>query len=156
MQLTLYTDYSLRVLLYLELIDEAATIAEIATHFKISKNHLVKVVHNLGKRGFIKTTRGRRGGLRLAHSPKSINLAEVIQCVEPNFHFVECFNTPLNRCVITPACRLKGVLGEARDAFMGVLRQYTLADLMGDEDEMRRLLDFPPAVNDRAQASAPY
>lgn len=142
MQLTQYTDYALRTLIYLALADGNATITEISERYGISRNHLVKVVHNLGKLGYITTTRGRQGGLRLACPPAAINLGEVVRRTEPNFHLVECFDASRNQCAITPACRLRGVLDEAFRAFTGVLDGYTLEDLTQNQQELRRLLQL--------------
>jgi len=139
MQLTLYTDYSLRVLLYLALQEEGATISEISERYNISRNHLVKIVHNLGRLGFIDTVRGRGGGMRLAKPPKDIVLGQVVAQVEPHFHLVECFDRDQNTCVIAPSCKLKHVLFEAHRAFMAVLEQYTLADLVVNRDELLAL-----------------
>lgn len=140
MQLTQYTDYALRTLLYLAVTKENATITEIAERYNISRNHLVKVVHNLGKLGYITTIRGRQGGLRLARSPESINLGEVVRRTEPNFHLVECFDLLNDQCILTPGCQLKGVLGKAFKAFMVVLDGYTLADLISNRRELERIL----------------
>lgn len=140
MQLTQYTDFALRTLLYLAVTNENATITEIAERYNISRNHLVKVVHNLGKLGYITTVRGRQGGLRLARSPESINLGEVVRRTEPNFHLVECFDRINDQCILTPSCQLKGRLGKAFKAFMAVLDEYTLADLLGNRRELERLL----------------
>ncbi len=142
MQLTQYTDFALRTLLYLALTSENVTITEIAERYNISRNHLVKVVHNLGKLGYITTVRGRQGGLRLARSPESINLGEVVRRTEPNFHLVECFDRANDRCILTPGCQLKGVLGKAFKAFTGVLDEYTLADLISNRRELERLLSI--------------
>ncbi len=137
MQLTTYSDYSLRLLLYLAAAaDHSGTIGEIAAQYGISRNHLVKVAHNLGKLGYIETRRGRQGGLRLARPAPEINLGEVVRAVEPNFHLVECFDAAQNRCVITPVCVLRGVLQEGLDAFFGVLARYSLADLAMNRDEL--------------------
>ena len=130
MRLTLYTDYSLRVLLYLAgKEDEVVTISDLADFYKISRNHLVKVVHNLGLNGYILTTRGRNGGLRLAHPAKEILIGDVVRSTEPDLDLLECFNPATDQCVITRSCSLKSVLFNAQATFMGVLDQYTLADL---------------------------
>ncbi|NNM69259.1 MAG: Rrf2 family transcriptional regulator [Gallionella sp.] len=130
MRLTLYTDYSLRVLLYLAgKEDEVVTISDLADFYKISRNHLVKVVHNLGLKGYILTTRGRNGGLRLAHPAKEILIGNVVRATEPDLDLLECFNPATDQCVITRSCSLKSVLFNAQATFMGVLDQYTLADL---------------------------
>ncbi len=129
MKLTLYTDYSLRVLLYLASKPEgSATITEIAEYYKISRNHLVKVVHNLGVNEFITTSRGKNGGIRLAHAPEQILLSDVVRKTEPDMNLLECFNPQTDNCVISPTCRLKSMLYEGRSAFMAVLEKNTLAD----------------------------
>jgi Rrf2 family transcriptional regulator, nitric oxide-sensitive transcriptional repressor len=142
MRLTMYTDFSLRVLLYLGTKEpsELSTIQEISDAYGISKNHLVKVTHELGKAGYIETLRGRGGGIRLAHAPEDINVGEVIQRMEDDFHLVECFNPAGNHCPISPACGLKGVLGRALHAYLQVLREYTLQDLLMNKDELKQLL----------------
>ncbi|MDX8413705.1 MAG: Rrf2 family transcriptional regulator [Mariprofundales bacterium] len=131
MQLTLYTDYSLRVLLYLASHpDKRITITEIAEYFGISRNHLVKVVHNLGKLELIHTIRGKSGGLLLAVAPENINIAETVRQIEPHMNLLECFDDATNTCPITSQCALKGVLFQARKGFMDVLENYTLADML--------------------------
>ncbi len=142
MQLTLYTDYSLRVLIYLGVHhNRLATISEIAAGYGgISRNHLVKVVHNLSIHGYIRTTRGKGGGLMLAREPRAINIGDVVRHTEVNFDVVECFDKERNRCPITPACRLKGALREALSAFMVVLDGYTLADVLANKHELSALL----------------
>jgi Rrf2 family nitric oxide-sensitive transcriptional repressor len=129
MKLTLYSDYSLRVLLYLGYKkQETVTIDEIADFYKISRNHLVKVVHNLGISGFILTTRGKHGGIKLARPAEEISIGHVVRHTEPDFDLLECFNSETDHCVITQTCRLKSVLYEARAAFIATLDKYTLAD----------------------------
>lgn len=140
MQLTQYSDYALRTLIYLAIATENATITEIAEQYNISRNHLVKVVHNLGKLGYVTTIRGRHGGLRLALPPEAINIGDVVRRTEPNFTIVECFDRESSRCVIAPSCRLKGVLNEAFRAFTDVLDQYTLADMTANGEELQKLL----------------
>lgn len=129
MKLTLYTDYSLRVLLYLAYKGgETATISELADFYKISRNHLVKVVHELGKSGYISTTRGKGGGMRLAQLPEEIRISEVVRKTEPDLDLLECFNPGTDQCTISKTCNLKSILFEARASFMSVLDKYTLAD----------------------------
>jgi Rrf2 family transcriptional regulator, nitric oxide-sensitive transcriptional repressor len=129
MQLTLYTDYSLRVLIYLSKTNkEITTISEISDFYKISKNHLVKVVHQLAQHGFIISLQGKGGGIKLAKDPRDVIVGDVIRKTEPNFHMVECFNEKTNHCVITDVCRLKGILNHGMLAFFNVMDQYTLAD----------------------------
>ena len=141
MRLTVYTDYSLRVLMYLGIRpDRLCTIQEIATAYDISRNHLMKVAHQLGLAGYVDTVRGRGGGLRLARPPAQIGIGAVVRACEEDFRLVECFDPERNRCVITPACRLTAMLAEALDAYLAVLDSYTLADLLRDDTRLRRLL----------------
>ena len=141
MQLTLYTDYSLRVLVYLGLKGESlSTISEIARHYGISRNHLVKVVHNLAGHGYVRTSRGKGGGMRLARPPEEINIGEVVRHTEGTFNIVECFDTEGSGCPITPICKLKGVLYRATRSFLEVLDQYTLADVLKNSEELSRVL----------------
>ncbi len=153
MQLTLYTDYSLRVLVYLGLKGEAlATITEISDNYEISRNHLVKVVHNLSNNGFIHTVRGKGGGMRLAFAPEDINVGTVVRATEKNFNIVECFDRDNSNCPITPVCALKGALKEASRNFLGVLDRYTLADVLVNRDELAasfksiKIVEQPPPV----------
>jgi Rrf2 family nitric oxide-sensitive transcriptional repressor len=144
MQLTFYTDYSLRVLLYLGLSPRRmVTITEIAGSYGISRNHLVKVVHNLATHGFLNTTRGRGGGLTLARHPREINIGDVVRHTEVNFELVECFNPQRNTCPIASACFLQGVLHDAQKAFMAVLDSYTLEDMLGNKKWLGRVLKVP-------------
>jgi len=144
MQLTLYTDYSLRVLIYLGLNEQRiATITEISNSYHISRNHLVKVVHNLATQGFINTTRGRGGGLALARPPRQINIGDVVRHTEVNFNLVECFDHEHNTCPISPACFLKGGLYEAQRAFMAVLDRYSLEDVLTNPEWLRSVLKVP-------------
>jgi Rrf2 family transcriptional regulator, nitric oxide-sensitive transcriptional repressor len=130
MRLTLYTDYSLRVLLYLaSREEEIVTITEVSDFYKISRNHLVKVVHNLGLNGYILTSRGRHGGIKLARTAKEIPIGEVVRSTEPDFDLLECFNPATDRCVITRTCSLKSVLFNAQAGFLDVLDEYTLEDI---------------------------
>jgi len=131
MRLTSYSDYSLRVLMYLAVrADAVATIEEISRAYGISKAHLMKVVHELGRAGLVETTRGRGGGLRLARRPDEIVVGDVVRRTEDKLDLVECFDPDTSQCRIEPACRLRGVLGEALDAFLTTLDRYTLADLV--------------------------
>lgn len=129
MQLTLYTDYSLRVLIYLSRMPtEATTITEVSEFYKISRNHLVKVVHRLVVLGFITSLRGKGGGIKLAKEPNQINIGDVIRKAEPHFQMVECFNEKTNQCAITPTCQLKGLINQGMQAFFKTLDCYTLVD----------------------------
>ena len=142
MQLTLYSDYSLRVLIYLgtKPDEEIATITGIAQAYGISRNHLVKVVHNLSQLGYIITVRGNQGGMRLSRSPERIKIGEVIRHTEGTFDIVECFNTASNTCPISPICKLKGVFNEAYRHFIRVLDHYTLADIIKNKKQLRSVL----------------
>lgn len=139
MQITHYTDYGIRVLATCTLTRGAlVTTQEIAERHGISGNHLVKVVQELSRLGYVEAVRGKGGGIRLARPPDAINLGELVQRLE-GLELVECFEAG-NACRITPACRLKGILGEALSAFIGVLSRYTLADVVAAPDEMAGLL----------------
>ncbi|RHW38385.1 Rrf2 family transcriptional regulator [Lysinibacillus yapensis] len=142
MRLTLYTDYSLRVLLYLGIkgSDRLSTIQEIAENYSISKNHLMKVTHDLGQLGLIETIRGRSGGIRLNVKPEEINIGQVVRHTEEDFHLVECFSPENNLCKLSPACQLKYALNEALMAYLQVLDRYTLADFLISKEEMFQLL----------------
>lgn len=145
MQLTLYTDYSLRVLIYLgSNPEQLVTISEIADSYGISRNHLVKVVHNLATQGFIQTTRGKGGGMRLGKVPGEINLGDLVRRTEGGFDLVECLNREKNTCPITPACALKGFVSEALDAFIAVLDKYTLADVVRNRTQLSNILRLHP------------
>ncbi|MDH4274938.1 MAG: Rrf2 family transcriptional regulator [Gammaproteobacteria bacterium] len=131
MQLTLYTDYSLRVLLYLATQSETrATISEIADFHDISRNHLMKVVHNLALAGFVTSQRGKFGGLSLARAAERISIGEVVRQTEPNFHLVECFDSKASNCRIDGACVLKHLLFRASEEFLKTLDLYTLQDML--------------------------
>lgn len=130
MRLTAFTDYTLRTLIYLALRPEKlVTIADIATAYDVSANHLMKVVHQLAQTGDIETVRGQRGGLRLARAPEAINLGSVVRRTEPDLDLVACFGEG-QHCVIQEGCVLQHALDEALQAFLGVLDRYTLADLV--------------------------
>ncbi len=147
MRLTLYTDYSLRVLLYLANKEgESVTITELADFYKISRNHLVKVVHNLGLNGYILTTRGRNGGLKLAHPAKDIQIGKVVRSTEPDFDLLECFNPVTDQCVVSASCTLKGVIFNAQASFMAVLDKYTLADMAATSKKNQAMFKSIPVV----------
>ena len=130
MRLNQQTDLAMRVLIHVALCPERrVTIDEIATAYAISRNHLMKIVHQLARSGFLITHRGSGGGMKLGHRPEEIRLDSVVLCMETDFALVECFR-PGNRCVITPACALSGILDRARQAFIDALARYTLADLL--------------------------
>lgn len=141
-RITNYTDYSLRVLIYLASIpnDNLVTIKEIAEAYNISKNHLMKVIYELGKLGYIETIRGRNGGFRLLKKPEEINIGQLVRETEEDFNLVECFDRENNQCIISPACQLKRVFKEALTAYLHVLDKYTLADLVHNPSELWSLL----------------
>ncbi|MGH6988213.1 MAG: RrF2 family transcriptional regulator [Caulobacteraceae bacterium] len=142
MRLTVYTDYALRVLMYLAVHPEPTpTIGEIARSHGVSRNHLMKVVYELGVAGYIETTRGRGGGLRLARPPERIGLGEVVRQTEPDLALVPCFEPTRASCVLTPACKLRAALRRAEAAFLDVLDLYSLANLVENHEALRALLD---------------
>jgi len=143
MRFTLQTDYALRVLMYLGLTgDDLATIAEIAERYGISDNHLMKVVSQLGRRGYITTIRGRQGGLRLARAPEEIGIGEVVRAFEGELQIVECFNPETNTCPISGLCGLAGMIDEALSAFLDVLDRKTLADVLHRSSGIQQVLGF--------------
>jgi Rrf2 family transcriptional regulator, nitric oxide-sensitive transcriptional repressor len=140
-RLTRYTDYSLRVLIYLATRpDRFGTIQGIADAYGISRNHLMKVVQALNHRGYIDTVRGKGGGMYLRLAPDRIGVGRLVRDMESDLELVECFGTA-NQCVITPQCVLKGILAEALQAFLDVLDQHTLADLVREPESLARLLE---------------
>lgn len=144
MRLTAFTDYSLRVLIYLAVRPERrATIAEIAAAFGISEGHLMKVVHFLGRNGFLDNVRGKGGGLALARAPEQINIGSVVRLTEADALPAECFDRDNNTCVITPACQLRKVLADAVRAFFAVLEAHTLADLVVQRRSLSKILSIP-------------
>lgn len=150
MKLTRYTDYALRVLMHLAARPERlSSIGEIARSYAISQNHLMKVVHDLRKAGYVAAVRGRSGGIRLGRPPADINVGDVVRHTEDGFDLVNC-----GTCVIAPACGLTGVLGQALAAFLRTLDGYTLADLVADRSERLRALSMFPRL-DPAPAALP-
>jgi Rrf2 family nitric oxide-sensitive transcriptional repressor len=145
-RITLYTDYSLRVLLFVALKgDQISTIGEIAEAYGISKNHLRKVVHELSTKGYLAASRGKNGGMYLKRDPAQINIGALVRDLEQDLKIVECFAGEGN-CVLTPACELKKVFARALQAFFECLDKYTLADLLPAENrpQMIRLLGMEP------------
>ena len=141
MKLTAYTDYSVRLLMYLAVNkNRLCTIKEVATAYNISKNHLMKLAFELGKAGFIETVRGRSGGMRLNRAPQDISIGELIRFTEAKLHLAECFEPGSEACNIAAVCRLRGAFREAHDAFLGVLDDYTLADLVPARGGVTKIL----------------
>ncbi|OJW71342.1 MAG: Rrf2 family transcriptional regulator [Sphingomonadales bacterium 63-6] len=136
MRLTRYTDYAMRVLLYLgRKPGELASIAAIARAYAISQNHLMKVVNDLVNAGYLESVRGRNGGIRLARPPQEINVGALVRHTEDDFDLVGC-----GACVIAPACGLTSVLDEALLAFLNVLDGYSLADVLARKGDFSHLL----------------
>lgn len=144
MKLTLYTDYSLRMLIFLALREgRSTTVSDVADAYGLSRNHLLKVALNLGRLGYVRTTRGRLGGIALAQRPEDINLGDVVRGTEDGFAMVECQRSDGGTCVISPACRLKGIVGKAVEAFLAVFDAYTLADIVANRTLLEALLETP-------------
>lgn len=148
MRLTQYSDFSFRVLIYLGLHGrELSTIQEISDAYGISRNHLMKVVQQLAREGYVESIRGQGGGLRLHRDPADIRLGQLIRDMEPDLALVECFRCD-NECVITPVCQLPALLNQALRAFVGELDEYTLADLLPSSasSNLTRLLGIEEPV----------
>lgn len=143
MELSRFTDYSLRVLIYAAAREgEKVTLGELAQAYRISHHHLVKIVHYLGKLGYLHNRRGRSGGILLGRKPGDIRVGDVVRRTETHFHLVECFSASTDTCRISPTCRLKGVLHEACEAFLDVLDHYTIEDLVQSRAPILRLLSL--------------
>ncbi|MEW5687834.1 MAG: Rrf2 family transcriptional regulator [Pseudomonadota bacterium] len=141
MRLSLHTDYALRALIYLASMREpSATAGAIAASYRISQNHLVKVLQRLRTLGYVETTRGRGGGVRLAKAPADIGLGEVVRRTEDLGEIVECFNPETNTCPVAPVCLLPRRLNEAMEAYLAVLDRYTIADVSANRDALRGIL----------------
>ena len=141
MRLTVYSDYALRLLMYLAVrTDRLATIPEVAKAYDISANHLMKVVMKLGQAGYIDTVRGRSGGMRLARPASTIGIGELIRLTEPGMEIVPCMQEGTKPCALFRACRLKSALERAQLAFLAVLDDYTLHDLARAPGPMRAYL----------------
>lgn len=144
MQLSTFTDYALRVLIAVgaKRDQERTTIAEIASQYGISKNHVVKVVHHLSRAGYVATSRGKGGGFELAKSADAIRVGDVIRETEAHFEIVPCFSAARKgQCAIEPVCVLKRALREATHAFLAATDDYTLADLLQPQGRLRTLLN---------------
>lgn len=142
MQLTVHTDYALRLLIYLALHrnDISPTVQDAASRYRISTNHLAKVAQRLVQHGYITSQRGRGGGLALVHDPADINIGELVREIE-SFNLVECFG-PGSMCRIEQNCQLRGAISEAREAFLNALECYTLADLIRPKAKIIKLLNM--------------
>ncbi|MGB5539203.1 MAG: Rrf2 family transcriptional regulator [Gammaproteobacteria bacterium] len=141
MRLTTFTDYSLRVLIYLGARrDQRASVGEIADAYGISKNHLMKIILFLSVQGYVVTTRGKGGGVQLKIAPDRIRIGEIVRKSEAGSVLVECFSADASECRIESACKLRGAFHKALQAFYAVLDTYTLADLLVNRAAMVRLL----------------
>lgn len=130
MHLSLFSDYSLRVLMFAALKGDSFQLEEVTAAYGISRNHLAKVVHSLSKLGYLETRRGRGGGIRLARLPEEIRLGKLVRETERQPVFLECFDPATNTCPINGSCRLKGILAEALNGFYSTLDRHTLRDLV--------------------------
>jgi Rrf2 family nitric oxide-sensitive transcriptional repressor len=147
MQLSTFSDYSMRVMMFLGLQHgQLATISDIAKAYAISENHLMKVVHHLAQHGYVETVRGKGGGLRLVRAPITVNIGEMLRASENNTGLLPCLNSE-NECCIQISCKLMGILSEAQTALFKVLDKYTLADLLKQEDSLALILIHPKAVS---------
>lgn len=129
MQLTSFTDYGIRVLMYLATQPEQiSSVKEIAEYYNISRNHLVKITHRLSQLGYINTSKGKGGGIQISKGIEKLNLGDIIIALEPNFNIVECFDAQNNTCRITNSCHFKHYISEARENFINTMNKYTLGD----------------------------
>jgi Rrf2 family transcriptional regulator, nitric oxide-sensitive transcriptional repressor len=146
MRLNARSDYALRILMALVANEgRPMTIPDIGKRFGLSIHHLQKIVWNLGQFGIVRSVRGRSGGVTLARPAASINLGHILREMEKDAALVECLRADGGACVITRACRLRGVFLEAREAFLQVLDRYTLADVAGNRAELAALLNLSPS-----------
>jgi Rrf2 family nitric oxide-sensitive transcriptional repressor len=136
MELTQFTDYSLRVMIFLGRTENRiSTIREIADYYQISENHLMKIIPHLSRKGFIQSIRGKGGGIRLSKPPGVIKIGKLVRETEETLEVVECFKPGKSTCALLPGCNLKTVLHQAMQSFLGTLDQYTLSDLLGQPDK---------------------
>lgn len=140
MHLTHYTNYALRVLMYLEVKQEPVRIIDIAERHQISRNHLIKIVHMLGKHGYVQATRGRGGGVILAKPAHKITVGEIVRLTEDHMNLVECFGAVEVECKVKKICRLRNLFGKALKAFMDVLDEATIADIASNKNQIIKAL----------------
>lgn len=135
MQLTIFTDYGLRTLMFLAAHrDRLCNVREVADHYGVSYHHLVKVVHRLSQLGYIETLKGKGGGIRLATGAEIHRLGDLVRALEPNMDIVECFNRDTNTCRVSASCQLKHILFDAKQAFVESLNKYTLQDTVKNKE----------------------
>lgn len=140
MRIQTYTDYALRVLMYMALKgQEKVTVDEIAGAYGISRNHVMKIVQDLAHQGYVTTVRGRSGGAQLAAPPESISVGALVRGCESNAALVSCFGDS-GSCCIASACVLRTAFAEAQEAFFAALDSYTLADLIAPQQALAALL----------------
>ena len=150
MQLTSFTDYALRILMYAAAQPARRCLTtDVAAAFGISRHHTVKIVNELQHLGYVETVRGRNGGFALARDAATINIADVVRRTEADMALVECFDRETNTCPLARACGLRGVLTEAFDAFLAVLDRYTLADLVAQPRWLARVAGLQPRPRER-------
>lgn len=142
MHLSLFSDYSLRVLIYAALKNSAFQLGEVTAAYGISRHHLGKIVHNLSKLGYLETRRGRGGGIQLARQPEEICIGRLVRETEGHLAIVECFDAATNTCRISGCCQLKGALADALNAFYESLDRHTLRDFVSapQQSRMRKIL----------------
>jgi Rrf2 family nitric oxide-sensitive transcriptional repressor len=146
MRLSVQTDYALRTLMFLASTDGHHSINEIARQYGISRNHLMKVAQRLAANGYVESVLGRGGGLKLAQPAHKLNVGHVVRTFEDLGNFVECFNAETNDCVVTPVCGLHGVLSGGLKVYLAYLDKFTIADLIGNREKFRRVLDSGPGL----------
>lgn len=148
MQLTHFTDYALRALMYLAARpDEMSSVKEISEHYGISRNHMVKIAHRLSQLGYIETAKGKGGGIRIAKNAELLRLGDLIAEFEPNMLLVECFDPKTNTCLISGTCQLKHYLSDATKNFISSMNRYTLADTVPTKGNP---FLSPPAAGNRS------
>lgn len=138
MQLTQFSDYGLRVLTYLGLRKERSSIKEVSLALRLPENHMAVIIHRLSRLGYVRTMRGRGGGILLAANPADINIGSVVEQLEPNFRIAECLDRATNTCHFIPACRIRDYFADAAGAFLNVLNQHSLEDVLANRSALKR------------------
>ena len=145
MKLTLFSDYSLRILMFAAICEEPSfSVNDVAQAYGLSRHHAAKAINFLTQQGYLHSQRGRGGGIRLGRKPAEIRIGQLVRQTEHGSPLVECFDAATNTCPLIRACRLKGALHEAWTAFFNALDSYTLADLVHKPVPMRRALQLTP------------